>query len=82
MKNKQAKTTNLLEIKKALNNSTTKDLINLVAELYSFSKANKEFLEARFLHSKNTIEHYKEKLQNYLAPDEPWKDIISIKEAK
>ncbi|WP_375331264.1 hypothetical protein [Candidatus Tisiphia endosymbiont of Oplodontha viridula] len=82
-KNKE-KTSNWLEIRKTLNGCSDGDIIGLIAELYSLSKSNKDFLETRFLPDNSALERYKAKIKKHLAPNEPWKDSqqISLKEAK
>ena len=56
----------------------------LVAELYTLSKTNQDFLNARFLSDDIALIRYKAKIKKHLAPDEPWKNSqqISLKEAK
>ncbi len=80
----KAKNSNWLEIRKTLSRCSERDLLGLVAELYSLSKSNKDFLDARFLRDNQALLRYKAQVKRYLAPDEPWKESqkISLKEAK
>ena len=72
------------EIKQVLAQCSQNDLLGLIADLYALSKQNKDFLNARFIRDNKAIEQYKNKVQRYLAPDEPWKSSqkVSLKEAK
>ncbi len=80
----KSKSSNWLEIIRTLNKCSENDLLGLIAELYSLSKSNKDFLEARFLQDNQALERYKAPIKKYLAQNEPWKDSqqISIKNAK
>jgi hypothetical protein len=80
----KAKTTSWNDIRKILNRCSPGDLLSLIGEFYSLSKANKDFLEARFLRNNNALDRYKVQIKKYLAPNEPWKSNqqISLKDAK
>jgi hypothetical protein len=84
IKTKQPNSSNWLEIKKALKYASERDLLGLVGELYLLSKANKDFLEARFVRNQAALDRYKAQIKKHLAPSEPWKDSqkISLKDAK
>lgn len=72
------------EIRRTLDRCSERGLIGLIAELYALSKANKYFLEARFLRNNQVLERYKSQIKKYLAPNEPWKSNqqISLKDAR
>lgn len=80
----KTKNSNWLEIRKTLSRCSERDLLGLVADLYSLSKGNKDFLEARFLRNDRALVRYKAQIKRYLAPNEPWKENqrIGLKEAK
>jgi hypothetical protein len=84
MTTKTKKASPWLEIKGILNQCSHNDLIGLTSELYALSKTNKNFLEARFINNEDIIDHYKDLIQKYLAPAEPWKKSqqVSLKDAK
>ncbi|MCF6766646.1 hypothetical protein L3V82_12785 [Thiotrichales bacterium 19S3-7] len=69
-------------IKKSLNNKMKEELINIVLDLYSISKENKDFLGVKLLQSSDALESYREEIKTYLAPDRPWDNEISISKAK
>ena len=72
------------DIRRILDHYSPRDFLGLIAEFYSLSKTNKDFLEARFLRNCQVLERYKLQIKRYLAPREPWKENqqISLKEAK
>ena len=83
-KKEKSRNTHWLEIKKTLRLCSENDLMGLIAELYSLSKSNKDFLDARFIQDGKILGHYKIQIKKYLAPNEPWKESqqISLKDAK
>src|SRR3990167_5025213 len=83
-KTDKSKSSYWIEIKQILAQGSQNDLLGLVADLYTLSKQNKDFLNARFICDDKAIEQYKNKVKRYLAPDEPWKSSqqVSLKEAK
>lgn len=63
------KTSNWSEIKKRLEPFDKKELINVIKDLHSLSKENKNFLSARFASDKNQIfKKYKEKVVEPFYP--------------
>ena len=82
---KSKKTNEQLEnIKKILVSLTKDALINLIVDLYAFSRPNKDFLETRFIQVNIALIRYKKLIQQNIAPNEPWKrnQQINLKEAK
>lgn len=75
---------NWLEIRKVLSKCSERDLMGLIAELYSLSKVNTDFLEARFTNNDSVLSSYKTIIKRNIAPDAPWKSNqqISLKIAK
>lgn len=67
-----------LTIRRTLAKCSQNDLLGLIAELYSFSKANKNFLDARFLKNEIALDHYKKLIDKHLTSD----GKISLKDAK
>ena len=55
--NKKTKNSDWLEIRRIMNRCSEPVLIGLIAELYSLSKSNKDFLEIRFLHDSKALCH-------------------------
>lgn len=80
----KAKNNTWAEIRKNLSKCSSSDLLGLVSDLYALSKANKDFLDARFLKDRQALERYKAQIKRYLAPSEPWKESqpIRLREAK
>ena len=83
-KSKVTKENNWTDIKKPLKHCSSADFLSLISELYGLSKTNKNFLEARFLQTEETLDKYKDLVQKHVAPNEPWKNNqqISLKDAK
>ncbi len=73
-----------LEIRKKLNKCSEADLKGIIGELYTLSKTNKDFLDARFLNDATALKRYEANIQKYISPYEPWKSTqqVSIKDAK
>jgi len=72
------------KIKSILGAASKEELVKLIGELESLSKANASFLEARFLPSPDSIKRDKELIQKYVSPSEPWKKSqqVNLKEAR
>ncbi len=75
------KTTKWVAIRKRLSCLSERDLLGLLSDLYTLSKANQNFFEARFLQETESLDRYKTHIQRHLAPREP-SQKISILEAK
>ena len=60
-------------IRSVLTKASRKDLLSLVGDLYTLRKENQNFLHARFIKDKNTLSPYKDTIEQYVSPAEPWK---------
>ena len=83
-KDKNHKVVGWSDVKRALNGTSYRDLLSLIGELYLLSRSNKDFMDARFLRNDSVLERYKDLIERYIAPHEPWKDSqqVSIKSTK
>lgn len=54
------------------------DLLKLVGDLYALRKENQNFLHARFLRDAGTLVPYKERIEHYISPAEPWKTPVKL----
>ena len=70
------------DIRAVLNKAGHKDLLNLVGDLYALRKENQDFLRARFLKDASTLVPYKETIEHYISPAEPWKSPVRISLAR
>ncbi len=70
------------DIRAVLNKAGHKDLLNLVGDLYALRKENQDFLHARFLKDASTLIPYKETIEHYISPAEPWKNPVKISLAR
>ena len=70
------------DIRAVLNNAGHKDLLNLVGDLYALRKGNQDFLNARYLKDASTLVPYKETIEHYISPAEPWKNPVKTSLAR
>lgn len=70
------------DIRSVLKEATHKDLLNLIGDLYALRKENQSFLHARFTKDENTLAPYKDAIEKYLSPAEPWKQPIKLSLAR
>jgi hypothetical protein len=70
------------DVKRKLLGLSTEELIKLIYDLHSLSQSNKDFLEARFLKDKATLERYRELIKQAIAPYEPWKHDYDLRQAR
>ena len=62
--------------------ASRKDLLSLVGDLYTLRKENQNFLHARFIKDKNTLSPYKDAIEQYVSPVEPWKQPVKLSLAR
>ena len=70
------------DIRAVLNKAGHKDLLNLVGDLYALRTENQDFLHARFLKDASTLVPYRETIEHYISPAEPWKNPVKISLAR
>jgi hypothetical protein len=70
------------DIRAVLNKAGHKDLMKLVGDLYTLRKENQDFLHARFLKDASTLVPYKETIEHYISPAEPWKNPVKLSLAR
>ena len=70
------------DVRAVLNKADQKDLIKLVGDLYALRKENQDFLHARFLRDASALVPYKETIEHYISPAEPWKSPVRISLAR
>ena len=70
------------DIRTVLNKAGHKDLLNLIGELYALRKENQYFLHARFLKDAGTLLPYKQTIERYVSPAEPWKSPVKLSLAR
>ncbi len=69
-------------IRAILNKADHKDLVKLVGDLYELRKENQDFLHTRFLRDVSSLAPYKETIEHYISPAEPWKNPVRISLAR
>ena len=70
------------DVRAVLNKASHKDLLGLVGDLYALRKENQDFLHTRFLKGDDALVPYKETIEQYISPAEPWKHPIRISLAR
>ncbi len=70
------------DIRAVLNTADIKYLLSLVGDLYALRKENQDFLHARFLKDASTLIPYKEAIEHYISPAEPWKNPVKLSLAR
>lgn len=70
------------DVRAVLNKVSHRDLLGLVGDLYALRKENQDFLNARFLNDDSTLAPYKEAIERYISPAEPWKNPVKISLAR
>jgi hypothetical protein len=70
------------DVRAILSKASHKDLLSLVGDLYALRKENQDFLHARFLKDASTLAPYKETIERYISPAEPWKKPVKISLAR
>ena len=70
------------DVRAILSKAGHKDLLSLVGDLYALRKENQDFLHARFLKDASTLAPYKETIERYISPAEPWKNPVKISLAR
>ncbi len=70
------------DVRAILSKAGHKDLLSLVGDLYGLRKENQDFLHARFLKDASTLAPYKETIERYISPAEPWKNTVKISLAR
>lgn len=65
-----------------LKEASHKDLLSLVGDLYALRKENQDFLHARFIKDENALAPYKEAIEQYVSPAEPWKHPVKLSLAR
>ncbi len=70
------------DVRSVLNKASHKDLLGLVGDLYALRRENQDFLHARFLKGDDALVPYKETIEQYISPAEPWKHPIRISLAR
>lgn len=81
---KEAKTsTSFKNIKDNLSALTSKQLVQLIGELYDLNQLNQSFLNARFLKNEASLKNYKSQIRRALYPDfDSGKQDISFSKAR
>lgn len=69
-------------IRSALKEASHKDLLSLIGDLYALRKENQTFLHSRFVRDGNALEPYKEVIEQYISPTEPWKHPVKLSQAR
>lgn len=70
------------DVRAVLSKASHRDLLGLVGDLYALRKENQDFLNARFLNDASTLAPYKETIERYISPAEPWKNPVKISLAR
>ena len=70
------------DLRTVLDKASHKDLLGLVGDLYALRKENQDFLHARFLRDDSALVPYKETIEQYISPAEPWKHPVRISLAR
>ena len=70
------------DIRSVLNNTSHKDMLGLVSDLYKLRKENQSFLHARYVKDASTLIPYLETIEHYISPIEPWKNPVKISLAR
>jgi hypothetical protein len=70
------------DVKKKVLNLSSEGAIKLISELYALSPQNRDFLDARFIYNDEVQRRYRSKIQEYIAPKEPWKRGVQVSQAK
>jgi len=70
------------DIRAVLKKAGHKDLMKLVGDLYALRQENQDFLHARFLKDASTLVPYKETIEHYISPAEPWKNPVKLSLAR
>lgn len=82
MAKKKRTTQSWKDIRSALKEATHKELLNLIGDLYAVRKENQSFLHARFTKDENALAPYKDTIEEYVSPAEPWKQPVKLSLAK
>jgi hypothetical protein len=70
------------DIRSVLTEASHKDLLSLVGDLYALRKENQNFLHARFIKNGDALAPYKETIEQYVSPAEPWKHPVRLSLAR
>ena len=70
------------DIRSVLRKVSHRHLLSLVGDLYALRKENQDFLHARFIKDGNTLAPYKEAIEQYISPAEPWKHPVKLSLAR
>ena len=70
------------DIRAVLDKEGSKDLLKLIGALYALRKENQDFLHARYLRDGSSLVPYKETIERYISPAEPWKSPVKISLAR
>lgn len=76
---------NWKDIKPVLADFSSKQLLALAQDLYNFNPENKAFFHARFLKTNAglaDLASYKERIEYYICPVEPWDRDYSLREGR
>ena len=70
------------DIRSVLTKASHRDLLSLVGDLYALRKENQNFLYARFIKDGDTLVPFKEAIEQYVSPAEPWKHPVKLSLAR
>ncbi len=82
MAKKKSTTYSWKNIRSVLTEASHKDLLRLVGDLYALQKENRNFLHARFIKNGDTLAPYKDAIEQYVSPAEPWKHPVKLSFAR
>ena len=69
-------------IRSVLTEASHRDLLRLVGDLYALRKENQIFLHARFIKDGDALAPYKESIEQYVSPADPWKHPVMLSLAR
>ncbi len=69
-------------IRSVLKDASRRELLSLVGDLYRLRTGNQDFLNARFIKDSYTLVPYKNAIEQYVSPAEPWKHPVKLSLAR
>lgn len=69
-------------VRSTLKNAEQRELLKILADLYSLRQENRDFLHARFINDGNALLPYKETIEQNISPPKPWQRGIKLSLAR
>ena len=69
-------------IRSVLKEASREELLSLVGDLYRLRTENQDFLNARFIKDGHILAPYKDAIEQYISPAEPWKHPVKLSLAR